>query len=267
MKFRIIVFVCVMTLALGSVFAEEIKGQDEPIGHGEAVRATGGPDTFGYTWADQAEGSCPYQFVEISGTGTDLGDGDDDAFVQALGGPAFNFYGTTYADVTAATNGYLSFGDTSGGDHSNDCPLPATPSIGAGGRIYPLQDDLDVDPLCDDCAVYFEYFATCPRPNDDGIPGTTGCNVIQWDAQHFSGGAGPSTECFQAILYDTYEIVVQVATQSEGGSGSTTGIQNPAADDGLTYACDSAGSIVDGTAVCFFHPTPVPVDLQFFTAE
>jgi PKD repeat protein len=42
----------------------------------------------------------------------------------------------------------------------------------------------------------------------------------------------------------------------EQGSGSTTGVEgaDPGADFGLTYACDSAGSITDELAMCFAYP-------------
>jgi len=132
--------------------------------------------------------------------------------------------------------------------------------------MYVVHDDLDVDPLCTDCAVYWQYFAVCPRPNDAGIP-ATGCDVIQWAAQHYAGGAGTATESFQAIIYETREIVMQVDACAECGDGSTTGIQDEPATTGLTYACNTAASVPAGTAVCFFHPNPVPVNLMSFDIE
>lgn len=49
--------------------------------------------------------------------------------------------------------------------------------------------------------------------------------------------------------------------------GSTTGIQNESATDGLTYACNVAASVPAATAVCFYHPTPIPVELERFSVE
>ena len=261
MKIRMFAFVCVAFIALGTVHAsEEVKGAlDVPSGPGSAPEATGGPDTFGNTWVDQADG-CTYSWVTLDSP-TLVVSGDDAGADQALGGPAFNFYGVDLTTVMASTNGYLS-GDagSSAGDLSNDCPLPASPSTGSGARFYLVHDDLITD-------VTWQYFATCPRPHDETGFGAKGCNVFQWDGRHYGGT--PDTLSFQMILYDdVYEIVYQVATDPEGGSGSTTGIQNATATDGLTYSCNTAGGIVPGTtAVCFFHPAPIPVELQSFSAE
>lgn len=229
----------------------EVKDPNPPSGlQGVAARATGGPDAFGYTYADQSEATCPTQFIDITGTGTPVTSGDDVGAPVALTGPAFNFYGTDYTSLAMTTNGYLSTDPTdSGPDLSNDCPLPAVPSTPGGtngARIYPLHDDLISDGL-------FEYFASCPRPGDYGAP--EGCYVFQWDNVTHFGGGGPWT--MEAVLYDTsYEIVYQIgAGNPETGMGSTTGIQDPSPPTtGLTYACDTAASVPDNTTVCIYHP-------------
>lgn len=241
-----------------TVVAAEKELDPAPTGPGSVPEATGGPDLFGYTWADQASG-CTYQWVDISATGTDLGDGDDVTFPVTLGIGAVDYYGTPYADWHAGTNGHFSL--ASGSDLSNDCPLPN--ANGSEGMAV-MNDDLDVDPSCTDCAVYHQYFAVCPRPNDQGSATATGCDVIQWQAQHYPGGTGPATEFFEVIIYETRDFVMQVEACTECGDSSTTGIENEAADDGLTYACDVGASIGTGTAVCFSHPNPVPVDLMSF---
>ena len=265
MKRVLSVLVAVVIVGAFSVYSEEKGLDDVPSGPGTISEATGGPDAFGYSWADQAEANCAYQFVDISGTGTDLGDGDDVSLPVTLGSGGVDFYGTTYTTVYASTNGFITTEDN-GGDLTNDCPLPAPPSTGAGARMYVMHDDLDVDPECDDCAVYWEYFADCPRANDEGLS-ALGCDVIQWDTQHYAGGVGPFTERFQIILYETREIAMQVAECTECGESSTTGIQDETATIGLTYACNAPSSLSSSTAVCFFHPEPVPVQLQSFSTE
>lgn len=266
MKISIAVVAVVVLAGAFSAYGEEKELIPTSTGFGFAPEATGGPDAFGYTWSDQVEPNCAFGYIDISATGTDLGDGDDVAFQVTLGIGGVDFYGTTYTDVYAVTNGFIST-DNNGGDVSPDCPLPAPPSTGAGARMYALHDDLDVDPLCANCAVYWQYFPVCPRPNDEGLP-VTGCDIIQWIAQHFPGGAGfPATEDFEIIIYETREIVVQVALCAECGEFSTTGIQDDTATIGLTYACDTPASVPSGTAVCFFHPNPVPVELMNFDVE
>ena len=74
---RVIAIIAVVALAGAfSVYGEEKELISTPSGSGSAPEATGGPDAFGYTWSDQAEPDCAYNFVDISATGTDLGDGD-----------------------------------------------------------------------------------------------------------------------------------------------------------------------------------------------
>lgn len=228
--------------------AQEPK--DQPSS-GESVAALqgGGSDAFGYTVSD-----CGYDFVDISTTGTLIVSGDDAGDSVTLA-EAFDFYGTSVTDMALTTNGYLSTDSTdSGGDLSNDCPLPEVPSSGGGARIYPLQDDLVGD-------GYYEYFASCPRPSTEFPGADLGCHVFQWvDMTHFGGS---DTWTFQALLYDqSWEIVFQHGPGNpETGSESTTGIQNAAADIGLTYACDTAGSVPDESAQCIAHPQPALPDL------
>lgn len=241
----------ILALALASlltpVMAQEDKS-DDTRGGGVPPQANGGPDTFGYVWADSSTDQCAVDFIDITDTGTSVVSGDDASAPVTLPGPSLDFYGETVTDIAVSTNGYLATDPSDGGgDLSNDCPLPATPSTGAGGRYYPMQDDLVVDG-----DTLFEYLDPCPR--DSGAVADEGCYVFQWNGTtHFSGSGEFS---FQAILYDTsYAIVYNfLPGNPEEGAGSTTGIQNAAFDDGLTYACDSAASIQADSSVCFYHP-------------
>jgi hypothetical protein len=232
-----------------AAIAQEVKQADDvPEILGGGPTPTGGPDAFGYVFADSSTAECTNDFIDITATGTNVVSGDDTGAPVNLPGPSLDFYGETVTDIAMTTNGYMSTDPTdTGPDLSNDCPLPATPSTGGGGRYYPLQDDLiTADGL-------FEYFPICPR--DSGAVDGEGCYVFQWNgAEHFGGD---ETFSFQAVLYDTsYAIVYQFgAGNPEEGAGSTTGIQNLAADDGLTYACDEPTPVTAGDgSVCFYHP-------------
>lgn len=235
--------------AASVAMAQEMKApNDIPSVRGVAPPATGGPDTFGYQFADSTTGQCAFNFVDISQTGTTVVSGDDVGAPVNLPGPSLDFYGETVTDIAMTSNGYLSTDPTdTGPDLSNDCPLPAQPSTGGGGRYYPLHDDLvTADGL-------FEYFPVCPRAS--GALANEGCYVFQWNGTTHFGGA--ETFSFQALLYDTsFAIVYQFgAGNPEQGSGSTTGIQNLAFDDGLTYACDAPAPVTAGDGgVCFYHP-------------
>lgn len=222
----------------------------------ECPAATGGPDAFGYTWADQHELTVDYNFIDISGTGTQIFSGDD----VSSGGIALNapfvFYGSVYNQLNMASNGYISTDPSdTGPDLSNDCPLPAPPSTGGGARLYPLHDDLI-------STGYVQYFSTCPRASDRN-PGED-CTVFMWhDVTHWPSGGLWDME---AILYhQSGDFVFQIGSGNpELGSGSTTGIQNGDATIGLTYACDTANSLPENTAVSFYNPlytppTPTPI--------
>lgn len=257
---RHFVAILVMVALAGAAFAQtdpharrtgpapEVKGSDN-VSPGY-TDATGGPDAFGYSFADTAEPNCAFQFVDIAATGALVVSGDDVTATVALSEP-FTFYGVAYNALDMVSNGFLSTATDSAGDLSNDCPLPAAPSTGTGGRIYSVHDDLITN------TGFAEYFAACPRPND--VNGSAeGCTVFQWDeATHFSDTVPFD---FQTILYHTTgEIVMQWDDRNpETGSGSTTGIQDPAAAIGLTYACDTAGSLPANAGVCFFGPGSGP---------
>ena len=184
--------------------------------------------------------------------------GDDvSGVVGSLGGTgSVSFYGVDYTSLTMASNGYISTDPTdTGPDLSNDCPLPSTPSTGGGARMYPLHDDLISD-------GYYQYFPVCPRPADLS-GGTGGCHVFQWaNTTHFGGGGETWNQW--TIIYDgTSDMVFQVGTGNpETGSGSTTGIQNDGATIGLTYACNTAGSVPDNTAVLFANPIAVRCEID-----
>ncbi|MFK7957200.1 MAG: hypothetical protein AB8B96_13980 [Lysobacterales bacterium] len=231
-----------------------------------AAKRFGGPDNFGYTFADSQESACNFSFQDISSSGTELSFSQantaqdipalDDGFADVnLGGSGFDFYGENITRVTVSTNGYLATDlNDNGGDFSNDCPLPSTSdNSGSDGRIYPLHDDVIAN------AVYHQYFPTCPRPGES--LGSAGCDVFQWNADGFFQSTAGLNFDFQAILYEgTNQIVYQYGSGNErNGTSQTVGIQNrpgaAAPSDGLTYACETPNSVPDNSAVCIFHPS------------
>ncbi len=260
----------VLALSTSVAFAQETKDNDVPVGPGQSADTVFGPDGFGYIGYDSDEPQCSYNFIDISATGTFVGEGDDQGFPVNLPGAGFSFYGSNYTTLAMTSNGYISTDSTdTGPDLSNDCPLPATPSTGGGARLYPLHDDLDAEPGVG--TLLFQYFASCPRPS--GAVAGEGCYVFQWnDVEHFPGGSG-ITFTFQAVLYEASGAIAyqQGPGNPEAGSGSTTGIQNLAATDGLTYACNTADSVVADSAQCIFNPAfpPLPIvdSAATFTVE
>lgn len=233
------------------------------LGGVRPAHAQVGPDNFGYYAFSSADlGGPVYQWVEIGTTGTLVAAGDDVSSTSyapfsatvALGAP-FSFYGATYTELVPTTNGYISTdpADT-GPDISNDCPLPRLPSTGGGARIYPLHDDLVGE-------VRYQYFALSPVPHWSGLE--MGVSVFQWNVEHYPAGS-TALFAFQALLFDNGDLLYQFPSGNpEQGSGSTTGMQDLAAQIGLTYACNAPSSIPADFAILITRtPPPVNGDVQ-----
>ena len=89
---------------------EEVKQLHEPYFPNAAVRSTGGPDDFGYSWIDSDEPGGPvFNWIEISGSGTPTIMGDDDEFWPVPF--TFTFYGVTYDTICIGSNGGIYFED------------------------------------------------------------------------------------------------------------------------------------------------------------
>ncbi len=220
---------------------------------------TGQSDSFGNTIS-----SCGRLFIDISSTGTLLAWEDtstfDDVSVADEGSvlvqlsQAFDHYGESISQVRVSTNGYISTSTgATGDDFDNDCPLPATPSRDSnGGRIAPMHDDLR------DSAFYHQSFNNCPRPAETGTD--LACEVFLWQgADLFNTQNTVESIDVQAILYPaTSQWVYQYAGSGFDGADATIGMQNEAANDGLTFACDTASSINANEAVCTFNKDNQP---------
>src|SRR5207247_2113701 len=64
-----------------------------------------GPDAFGYFVT-----GAPFNFVDITGTGTRILPASDDDTVTVDLGFQFSFYGTGYSQACISANGLLAFG-------------------------------------------------------------------------------------------------------------------------------------------------------------
>ncbi|MFV2072243.1 MAG: hypothetical protein ACC742_06280 [Thermoanaerobaculales bacterium] len=218
-------------------------------------------DRYGYAIWDHTTANCALGFVDIHATGAPLGfvaSGTDPALdeggsVVTLAAP-FELYGENVTELVVSTNGYLAaVGNLvldSGGDFSNDCPLPAVPEPGPGvsARLAVLHGDLSGSTGVGSAQV--EYFASCPRPSE--AIGNEACTVIQWTNWGRHGIAGSFD--FQALLYhSSFEIVYQYGPGSDDAS-ATLGLQNRDASVGLTVWCNTAFLDPAGHALCIFDP-------------
>ena len=215
--------------------APVVKG--DRAGGAGALRA-GGPDTFGYTFADSNEPGGPaFEFVDISGTGTALSLGDDNAS-SALALPfAFPFYGASQTAVYVGSNGLLTFGGGTGSNVNQSLPDPAAPN-----NLIAMYWD-DVNPA----------LAGTVHTQDMG----DGRFVVQFTGvPHYNVASEAST--FQAILYESGQIDLQYLSVKDDASepnSHTVGIENAVGTDGLTVVYDAA-YVADGLAVRFTPPPP-----------
>jgi hypothetical protein len=268
-----------LALAAGAV-VEDKSASPGPSNTGSQAEATGGPDDFGYVFADNAEAACAgtYAFVDITSTGTAAGlaDLDDDHAGPFPFGFSFSFYGTGYTDFYVGTNGGLFFVDVYLG-LGNVCPLPATQgSYGVNTFVAVYHDDLYVQSNGD---IYYQSFASCPVGAGGGQ-----CTVVQFYNVRDYGGSDANMN-FEIVLFANGTVILQYdqpvngdPTQTNGAS-ATVGIQGTDTSPpawALQYSCDSA-SLSSGLAVVFAPPGAqtggipnecvVPVDLMSFTAE
>jgi Mg-chelatase subunit ChlD len=210
---------------------EAMNFEGQPV-----VLDAGGPDVFGYTWIDSDEvGGPAYNWAEISGVGTTATLNGDDQ-IQNIDLPFdFPFYGSTYGEVFASTNGWMSL--------VNPTTLPWGPwtlptASAPQAVIAPWGGDLDFNGV-----QRMHYYGDATR------------FIVQWDDVHTWGGYGsdgPYT--FQAILYPDGRIVFQYKEMYvTGGEPYAIGIQNEAQDDGLTVV-NTAPYVHNNLAILFAPP-------------
>ncbi|MGE5382962.1 MAG: InlB B-repeat-containing protein [Omnitrophica WOR_2 bacterium] len=244
---------------------------------------TGGPDAMSYQWIDSGEPDGPtYNWIEISNTGTSTisygvpSFAGDDNFSEAIPiGFSFPFYGISRTFFHADVNGSLLLADNNwvkeypddGWDTDGNIFNYYTYIPGYSGMpalISVFWDDLVADEGTGD--VYFQTFGTAPMRY----------TVIEWNNLRFAAGTGgSSTLCFEAILYENGEIIMQYKTVSNGqtgganphdfGQSATVGIQNDDFSTGLAYlnehvesgtyiGPDPAGNLLNNEMAIRFYP-------------
>lgn len=201
----------------------------------------------------------PFRWIDISESGEAIMTETDDGIVEAPLGISFPFFGDTLFSIYLSSNGYLTSDENDlGNDHSNDCPIPAVPNVGGGARIYPYHDDLVVE---GDAAVYHQTFRYQAHPYRPPIPsgGRGWISIYQWNnVRPFNGTA---TFSFQVILFESGDIIYQYLPGNPGGESASIGVQSDGADQGVSIACNTAGSIPTDAehAILIKAPAPTPI--------
>ncbi|MBN1476523.1 DUF11 domain-containing protein [Candidatus Sumerlaeota bacterium] len=251
-------FVMVMgPLAQGNPYAapastalEEIKGEEAPCAPGRLL--AGAPDPYGYQFIDSSEPGGPtFSWVDITATGTPLLLADDQ-YVGPFGiGFDFPLYGDVFTLFWVSSNGWINFVAPTSSNLNNACPITAPDPAAQPSRISIMHDDLDPGDTGD--LLHCQSFPSSPHPDFEGR-----CLVVTYDDyMHFNGSSGIVAGTFQVLIFESGEILLQfLDAGDEEGSGSTTGIINGDMTIGLTYACNTPGSLTDNLAVRLFREDP-----------
>ncbi|MHC4882648.1 MAG: hypothetical protein ACYTCV_08625 [Planctomycetota bacterium] len=198
----------------------------------------GGPDAGGYTYIDNQEPGGPaFDWIEISGTGTNLGLGDDTYYFPVNLPYSFDFYGTNYSQIGVDSNGGICFGQEWMLFVNDNC-IPGTNDFGNDKFIALYWDDLY--PGYNGGAVYYKIIGDAPNRK----------LVVQWqNVAHCCGSSGGYVTA-QAQLHENGDILLLYANpSSEAGAWGTVGIQN-SPTVGLQYSCNQA-ALSSGLAVLF----------------
>lgn len=227
---------------------EDCKACESAPGAGVAPSTPGregGPSAFGYTFTDNSEPDGPdFRFIDISSTGTPVALSDDSGAGPYVLGFEFPFFGEIKTQFYISSNGFVAFDPSRLYDYVNDCPIV---SANLPDDIVAVYWD-DLNPAYYGDLVYYETRDPCP------YNGTGKCLVVQYENYHLFVGGIAGT--FEAVLFDNGDILLQFEDAGTSmGADSTTGIENSTHTDGLTYACNSGGSIRDGLAVLFTYPS------------
>lgn len=198
------------------------------------TNGAGGPDSFGYRWKDSdASGGPVFNWVDISGTGTQITFGSsDDSLSSAINmGMTFPFYGSNFTSLKVSTNGWLTFSTTETSSRNGNTTLPST--SGAANMVAVFWDDLHL------------------RTGNVKYKLDGNRFIIQYtNVGRFSPSTGQSYT-FQVHLYQNGKILIQFLTMTPTNLNSATiGIQNATKTIGLA-ANFNANYVHDNLAIQF----------------
>ena len=247
--FAVVLTLLTMSLALAQSGAEESsKGVESSAPPSGIPRLTGGPDAFGYVYADSNEASCTTTFNDISMSGFGLGLSDDGEGTVSSPFP-ISLYDVTSTTLRIGNNGALVVGSTTGSISAGNGALPSTSSEFANNpSVLPFWEDLDSD----SGDVYTDVVGTAPNRQF----------IVQWhDRNRFnSGNVISGTATLQVVFYENsrkidfvYQDVEFGNPDWDYGNGATIGL-NQNGSNALQYSFNSP-SILTGTnpvsAICF----------------
>jgi len=178
-----------------------------------------GPDAFGYTVAATTNF---FSFLQITNGSTRVLWFDDDAAVININlGFNFNFYGSSYSNVSLNVNGLMTFGGATIAYSNVDFTITSPAANLASVAV--LWDDWETHSVGSD-GVYYQTIGTAP----------TRQFVVQWNKVTPVNGTGTTPVTFQARLFEGSNrilfsylqlVVVESSLVSSLGAGATVGIR------------------------------------------
>lgn len=168
--------------------------------------ATGGPDSFGYTWIDTNSPGGPYSDGspwETIPTPTSISLSDDQLSSAITLPFTFTYYGTAYSSVYVCANGFINFSGPAG-----SCSFTPPTGTGSDGAIAGWWEDLN--PSVGGTITYGTTIDASPNRRF----------IVQWTAVPFFSNNNPVT--FQIKLYETSNAIQVVHSNavSDGDNNS-----------------------------------------------
>ena len=250
----------------------------------EAIRAIGGPDTYGYTFIDNRAPNGPtasteYQNISSSGTTLTLSATTANAWASLSVPIMIRFYGQNWGtapsgssqsivnqNIVVTSNLFLRLlgASQSNGNVGTPAANPVLPSLNAtltpAGIIAVLWDGLGARGSND--AVQWEVVGTAP---DRRL-------IIQWTDWSFAAAGEDMTVQVQITEStgekesELYFIYQNINAANESGSSATIGIQSPTPSGGsasfLQYSLNTTGAVSPDSSgnarIIKFTPPPGP---------
>lgn len=221
--------------------------RDTQAAYGTAVALCPGPDLYGYT----CDSGTAFAYIDAT---TDTRLYSDDG-VTSLELPfPFTFYGTTYTELQASSNGNLQFG--SGNAYFGNSCMNEGPVRNMGDMIAPFWDDLDLTSF-----GFLEYDVVGEAPER--------IFVLEWDNIPRFGEPDDRVtfavqlfEGSQDILF-LYEDVTML--EGNNGSSATIGIQSEAQGLALQFGCNQP-VVANASRIRFTEPEEANADIGLETA-
>ena len=193
-------------------------------------QTSGGPDGYGYTWADSNDPNGPtYSWVDIENINNLVNGLGDDNIIGSFSIASFRYYWYTVSSLSIGSNGYISFSNP----QNIASPFPVIPtSGGANDFIAPFLSDLTFTGTNNPGRCYMSL-----DNNDSTIISFVDVPFWQQANPQYTG-----SNTFQIILCHTDSTIIFQYKSMSGvtnGNDITIGIESVAGSIGLQHSQDT----------------------------